>query len=767
MDGRLRAGTGALWYDFAMTQETPTATLSGTPPSVNRALYHFTRAFFTRFGATVDQAQLGPADALTVQLSPELAAHFDTPQLELCFHQTDAHHGELVAFGSRIYDQMLAYLEQRSALTAQILPKRFTGGEEIMAALHPVNAGITGLRVREAQTRWVAFDWQITYRADDKREELFTVLLDDAGTLLDRLAHDHRDDSLLPETTPAPEADTPQHDANAAPTPALIEMAFAHGHTPESQSNDDAAPQTLPPMTQLTRLAETARKYAIYHADLRCIEHEADILPRLHKTLSRLTSYYNQQIEEVHETHDPDGVKRRALEADLERKVAEEVENHRLRVQVNLLSYAVFDVPVARAAITLSDGRVSADVTVERNLFTGTLSRPRCHACGSESAAIALDRNGHLTCDACIEQCDTCQEIYCAACGVEACPVCNRNNCAGCGRECMACGARACTIHADRCPTCGDLVCHDCQTGCAACGVRQCRSHLRRDAVAPTEDHDGRGALICPTCAVRCPGCQQYSAQLGICEQSGQRFCRNCLHSCATCGRTVGPGFYEIDAEHHAIVCHNCTVTCPTCGAYAPTAVACTACGNVGCDRCMAHCDACGAALCREHAVRQENCGHIVCAQHATECAIGGEFACPVCRTTCSICNRPHCDEHSSYCKRCQQEFCSECVRLSGLCDVCAHIDRDGEFVTLVDEPCAADVRVQLIMSNYRWVRLDSVHLTHYMGRDASMQAALIVVTRTPPPTDEPAGRTPVVHVRRVAKLGMLDTPHRDRWTQP
>lgn len=728
------------------------------------ALQEFTHAFFTRFGATVSHLSTGPADPVTVTLSPELAAHFGRTRLDLCFHHNDIGRGELVAFGSRIYDQMLAFLHQRSALTVLTLPRRYAGGEELLAALRPVNAGITGLKVRETQTRWVAFDWQITFRADDKREEIFTVLLDENGTLLDRHAHDGRGhgEHLDGDSGSAPD-ENHRADDHAHAQQSLVHSLFAQGQPPAAPDGD-ASPSdaALPPMTHLSRLAETARKYAIYHADLRCIDHEADILPRLHKTLSRLTNYYNQQIEEVYDTHDPDGEKRRALETDLERKVAEEVENHRLRVQVNLLSYAVFHLPVARAAISLGDGRVSADVTVERNLFTGALHRPHCHACGGETTTVALDRHGHLTCDACIRQCDVCQEIYCAACGVAACPVCQRNTCASCGHTCLACGERACAEHADRCPTCGDLVCHACQSACAGCGVRQCRSHLRRDAVlvATAAGAPGDATLICPGCAVRCPGCNQYSAQLGLCAQSGQRFCRNCLHPCRDCGRVVGPGFYEIEPHTGAAVCHDCATTCPTCGAFAPAVVACCTCGAAGCEHCMAVCEACAAPLCPEHAQSRGDCGHILCAQHDMICAIGGEFACPVCRTTCSICDRPYCDEHGSHCARCRQEFCSECVRRSGLCDICARIDRDGEFVALVDEPCAADSRVQLIMSNFRWLRLAGVHLIHYLGRDRSMQAALIVVERRP----VDAADRETHRVRRVAKLGMLDTPHRDRW---
>ena len=136
-------------------------------------------------------------------------------------------------------------------------------------------------------------------------------------------------------------------------------------------------------MTKLTRLAELARKYAIYHADLQCNTHEAEILPRLHKALARLTTYYEQQIAEVYDSHDPAGTKRAVLEADLARKIAEEVENHRLRVSVRLFGYAVVEVPYAVANMTLSDGGTEALVQVGRNLFDGGLNRPSCHSCAT------------------------------------------------------------------------------------------------------------------------------------------------------------------------------------------------------------------------------------------------------------------------------------------------------------------------------------------------------------------------------------------------
>ncbi len=59
-----------------------------------------------------------------------------------------------------------------------------------------------------------------------------------------------------------------------------------------------------------------ACKIAIYHADFRCT-HEADVLRAL-PYAEPADNLLRQQIEEVYDSHDPTGEKRRALEVDLE-----------------------------------------------------------------------------------------------------------------------------------------------------------------------------------------------------------------------------------------------------------------------------------------------------------------------------------------------------------------------------------------------------------------------------------------------------------------
>lgn len=683
-------------------------------------LADFTLAFFEFFGADIQRDPAGKAQRIQVILPPELAESFTKPVLNLVFKNAETTSDtDLVAYGSRVFDRMMAHLDRQGALTVRQLPKRFSGGEELMQAAQPTNASILNLRLREQSQNLLVFNWHITYRADDKREELFSVVLDEAGNRVQLQEDGHTQGlslaGLLADSTEPPveldEAGQPQ-------------------------------PPRLPPMTQLARQAQTARKYVLYHADLRCVDHEQEILPRLHKVLSRLTTYYEEQISEVYESHDPTGEKRHSLEEDLHRKIAEEVENHRLRVKVRLFSYALLTVPVATADITLGLGKNGADlqeipIQVWRNLYDGSLRRPLCHACGQETTQITIDRNGHVTCDDCIEQCHTCQDILCAACGVAPCPVCGEKNCDTCGQICWACGERACPDHISTCPVCGDPVCHSCQTECSHCGVRQCRSHLWADGVDQQ--------LVCADCAIRCPGCHQYSAQLVTCATSGQRFCTNCAATCATCGRTFGPEFFRVVPKTGKTYCLEHVVACKACGELTDDLRTCHECGADCCAACGYRCGICREALCADHAQHFEGCHHVTCAAHVAECAIGHERICPLCADECAICERPHCAEHAKTCAMCQQSYCNDCVRLSGLCNTCAMLEKEGVRVRMQDEPLPNSQETEAMLRHYEWVRLINHRYTIYLGRGALGSQALIV-----------ADKKRVISVRRQSPLDRI-----------
>ncbi|MEZ4869920.1 MAG: hypothetical protein R3C14_51815 [Caldilineaceae bacterium] len=669
-------------------------------------LSDFTQAFFSTLGGEVQQSARRKAlSPLEVALTGDLADHFGASALALTFQQSEQTPAqELVVHGSPVFDKMMGYLARRSNVTYQRLPLRHSGGEELLHAVRPVNAGIVGLRMQEQVQHLYVFNWHITYRADDKREEIYTVILDEEGQ---RVAN----------------ADEPGAAAQALKLADLL--ADAEPAPAEKNEEGQPIPPRLPAMVQLVRLAESARKYAIYHADVCCVTHEAEILPRLYKTLNRLTTYYQQQIEEVYEAHDPSGEKRQALEVDLERKLAEEVENHRLRVQVDLFSYAVLQMPVAVAEMTLSDGQQEVGIRILRNRYTGALQLPVCYACGAAVKQLVLDRNGHVICDSCLQQCATCQEIVCQQDGVFVCPACGQENCDRCSRTCWACGERACAQHIDPCPVCGDEVCHSCQSACAACGVVQCRSHLRVDHVRQLA---GETVLVCSECAIRCAGCEQYSAQIGICSSSGQRFCLDCLTPCSSCGALVGPGFAHI--IDGAAYCQRCLVECPTCQTLTTTPHRCPHCQESYCHACGGECVLCHQTFCRDHSHHYADCGHTVCYAHAGHCHQCDEALCPLCSTVCAICERYHCASHTTSCSRCGQLYCSSCIQANGLCETCAIIERQGEIVKLANEPCGHDERVAPLANEFTWRRARNQRYTIYWGYNTARRNALVVVAQ-------------------------------------
>ncbi|MEZ4580570.1 MAG: hypothetical protein R3A10_02735 [Caldilineaceae bacterium] len=86
---------------------------------------------------------------------------------------------DLMAFGSRIYDRMLAFLDGRNAHTALTpCPSASPAARNSWPRCIHNQRPSQGCACVKRRARWVAFDWRITYRADDRREELFTVLMD-------------------------------------------------------------------------------------------------------------------------------------------------------------------------------------------------------------------------------------------------------------------------------------------------------------------------------------------------------------------------------------------------------------------------------------------------------------------------------------------------------------------------------------------------------------------------------------------------------------
>lgn len=695
----------------SLEKNEPLQSVPASPSSGQADLLHeFTHTFFTTYGAQTEKFEPSSiADSgldepstpgLKVELSGELADFFGQSQLRLVFHRNQVKRGfNLVAYGSRLFDRINEYLDRQAALTVGRLPTRFREADALLRALQPVDATILDLKLKEEEKTLVFFQWHITYRADDKQEELFGVLLDQNQKRYPLY------DQPAPKGVERLDPRELLDDAESVPA--------------EFDEDGRLISPKLPPMTHLVRLAESARKYALYHADAHGAEIEAEILPRLHRVLSRLTTYYGQQIEEVYDGHDPDGEKRRLLEEDLQRKIDEEVENHRLRLRVRLSSYALLFVPIASARIRLGRGETRAEIQVVRNQYTGALALPHCSACASELSTLSLDREGHVVCLDCSGKCPTCNEIVCDRCGLADCPVCAGTNCESCSLFCWACAERGCLEHVSACPVCADQVCHRCQVECASCQERQCRSHMQIDGVS--------GEPICGRCAVRCPDCGDFGITLLRCESSGQRFCGNCIVECVRCARRLGRRLATIGDE--GPVCSDCLVTCPGCGTdvLELSERGCEVCGQIGCRNCGVVCKQCGEILCAEHGLACGHCGDAICSQHRQPCVADGEPLCADCRRECGVCGSPHCDDHALRCDICLQPYCGGCVNENRHCLTCIGLAEQSAEIAMAEEPIAAVKQVRNALHKYRWRRQTNRRVTLYLGEGHWGQQLLLV----------------------------------------
>ncbi len=653
-----------------------------TSSGIDRSLHDLALHAFGLFGAGVSPARRG---ALHVTLTQELAEHFGKPTLQLVFstaHVAPDH--DLMVYGSRAFDRLMAYITNHGSLIRHQLPDRYPGlaVRGLPEGVRLFNCHTTRVTTRRSGRVVCQFNFHLSFRADDKREELFAVALDEAGQVIPDWS------ALLDQSQPSP-------------------------------TDDDE-----PNLDTLVVLAEAARQRAIYYADQQCAAIEQEILPRLHKTLSRLVSYYEEQALEIQDRYaEPWRAEelRAELRADLQRKMAEEVENHRLRVTVTLFSIAQIVEPVWEHALHLRQQTTddTVRVPVVRNLFTGALEPPACHVCHSPTLAVGLCAHGHVACPDCLARCHACTRDFCLDCGLQGCSACHEILCADCAVVCHACGQWACAEHSARCPICQETTCFACQDTCAGCGIRQCRGHL-------VADHLATDNLLCSRCAISCPHCARPSAQTATCDYCGQLFCRACVQRCVACGHTYCLAHVVQAPREGGPVCKRCLVTCPHCMTEAVTVAACATCGREGCRACLVTCAECGTMVCDEHRQVCHLCARPFCGWHSDRCLVDDCVVCSFDSLTCPGCERTVCRPHQRQCSVCGLAYCPDCTDdEQSVCHTCQQLE-EAEVVDLHHEPIGADPDVAALADRYTWRSVRNRRYTIYHGARLLQHVTLV-----------------------------------------
>lgn len=310
----------------------------------------FAAAFFAAFGAEVFPEG---ADML-VLLTPELAEHFGKPRLYLTF--ADELDGEdrslsptedLLAYGSKTFDLMLALLAGRGRKTACSLKPQLP--LELETPFPPLaEPPAPSLMVTSAELnhrRFYAFHFRVVYLWAEKEEAALTVLLDEAGK-------------------PLPEA--------------WLGLLTGAALT---------APPALPGQDQaiIEQMAERAGEVAHRLLRARAEALQVEIESRLQKIQARLDSFYRRLMEESASGDEAkDAGIRAELEADLARKLADEVERHQLQVSLTPVSWAEVFAPVGRHALALETGGDRHTLNLRRDLVFGAVEAFECATCGAD-----------------------------------------------------------------------------------------------------------------------------------------------------------------------------------------------------------------------------------------------------------------------------------------------------------------------------------------------------------------------------------------------
>lgn len=405
----------------------------------------FAEAFFTHFGARVQPHPDFPAE-LIVDLSPDLEAAFGRPRLYLVFPQAGqdppdlSPHEDVMVYGSRIFDKMMALLAGRGEIVQLRLPGHENGSPP---GTYPFPLPLANCRLKTHRAefkpeRFFVVNYRAVFVSDERQETVMTVVLDETGQPRPELA------------------------ASLATLPGIGGIEPAFSVTPSTRRKVLTRAETILQTQVSERLAGL----------------EAGIQPRLQKSLLRLKSYYHRLIEEIKvETPEAAAAVRAGLERDLARQVAGELERYRLRVTLSPLSYALVELPLVYHHALLVTAHSRQQRTIIQNLYHQRLENLACEHCHEPLEQLALCDRGHLVHPHCFAGCTQCGRAVCYTCGIHPCAISGRMVCIDCTTRCGYCERWLSNQWVEPCaicetPHCPDhrLVCRWCeQSYCAAC----------------------------------------------------------------------------------------------------------------------------------------------------------------------------------------------------------------------------------------------------------------------------------------------------------
>ncbi|NUM81116.1 hypothetical protein HUU42_09945 [bacterium] len=401
----------------------------------------FVRKFFE-----INQSAVDDHDShLSVALSDELKEVFGQDALKLVFEAEDVNEdAELVTHGSYVLNTIYNLLQDRGVkIVSKLAEQNKPTKERIDQLLRIDNGDVISMKLKKDRAVDVVFNFKVTFLSDEKSEELFSIGIDQRNTVFDAGAY-YTNDVLSNSLTSLSQK-------------GAIEI-----------SRKDIELQFRQCLKAVSQRAQDQGKLL-----------QNDIHKRLHHNVSRIKGFYTAQMQELHRNQPSYEEKRMVLQRELDHKLKEEINNHKLRIVIKLLSYHVIERAETDVMLKLKPNHLDMELElpVVFDHYTGEIDYGPCPGCRLEMDKIILSSNGKIGCSHCIFTCKACKKTYTDTSKALNCHICDAAICHDCAITCSQCGHASCDEHSHACDIGHEIMCDQCLTTCTECGKKLCEEH--------------------------------------------------------------------------------------------------------------------------------------------------------------------------------------------------------------------------------------------------------------------------------------------------
>lgn len=425
---------------------------------------------------------------LSVQLSEDLREYFKQDELELVFDPKDVDEkSELVTHGSYVLNTVYNFLQDRGGkIVSRLEEIHKPTRDDLLKKIRVVNGRIHSLKSKKEWVVDILFNFKVTYLSDEKLEDIFTLGVDTHSAVFDARAY--YTDAVLNNVKPL------QQKGGIELSRKDLEIQFREC---------------------LKAASDRAQEYG------KGLQNE--ILKRLHRNISRIKGFYTAQIQELHRNQPSYEEKRLHLERELDHKLKEEIDNHKLRIVLKLLSYHIIERPEIRVSVKLGPDSSNAEIPIDMvyDAYGGELDYGSCPVCHSDMEKIVISDDGKIGCSHCSFVCSTCHKHSSDVQHAAACVVCSDPLCSNCQTECTTCRQPVCEKHHHVCAVGEEMICAQCVKSCSQCEKELCNDHT-------FHCHATQEAL-CFEHRVICSGCRKiFSARYVQQLKKSEKLCPDC-----------------------------------------------------------------------------------------------------------------------------------------------------------------------------------------------------------------------------------------------